>query len=667
VELRAFAERVLLGASLQDKLFAPELLTDGDRRRGAVPAVPGRPATLPLRSAERPPFPGAAQLGEPAAAVTALHAFANHELLAIELMALALLRWPEADPAFRAELALTLQEEQQHLQLYVDRIAELGESFGSRALSAFFWDTLAPVDTPAGFCAAMGLTLEQANLDFAGHFAVAFDAAGDAASGRILRRVLADEIRHVARGLTWFDRFRGEGDRFDAYVAALPAPLTPRRARGPGFAVAPRQQAGLSDDFIQRVRAFGASRGRAADVHWLNPPAEAGEGARALAWMRDLEPTAVLRASPDDVVLVSRRPGPRWLEQVSAAGFAVPALRVIGDGPDGGPVRAVRPWAATAQAARVMAPWGPITIGQVPNKVADGELLRQVLSELGPAERLIERAALPVGATSLSAVEAAVGRFRDAGFPRVVLKRPVGTSGRGQLRLFEAQLEPGQRRWLERALVDGPLRIEPWLDRVMDLSFQLDAGGLVGVVRFETDGTGRFLGAALEPPNAGLSVALARAWTADGRDPRWVAAVGRRLAAVLSPARAVGVDGFFYRSADGLRLQPLVEVNPRVTFGRLALDLRRRVAPGCVGCWSLVGPAALRRSGASSLRELAAQLCQALPTVLRDGRLVSCALPTADPAQVELVLPLLLVAPTTRGLQEALALAGLARREGPTG
>ena len=664
MELRIFAERVLTGDRLQDKLFAPEVLSDGAPGGwGSVPDAPGRPAELPLRSKERPPFPGASQLGDSEAAVTALHAFANHELLAIELMALALLRFDDADPAFRMDLALTLQEEQRHLALYVERMEALGSPFGCRTLSAFFWDTLAPVDSPAGFCAAMGLTLEQANLDFAGHFAEAFDAVGDVASARVLRRVLADEIRHVARGLQWFDRFRVEGDRFDAYLAALPSPLTPRRARGPGFAVTARLRAGLDEDFIQRVRAYGASRGRAADIHWLNRPAEAGEGARAEAWIHDLEATAVLRTSPDDVVLVSRRPGVRWLEQVSAAGFAVPALRLRTDGPGGGPVRQVLPWAPTVAAAEALAPWGEVALAPLPDKVADGERLRQLLSDLGPRERLMEPEALPRRVSSMAEVQEAVADIRASGFPRVVFKRPLGTSGQGQLRLFEPELGVGQCRWLERGLAEGPLRVEPWLERVLDLSFQLDRTGLLGSVRFETDGTGRFVGASLESPSAGLSSELARFWTADGHDPRWVGRVGRALAAHLAPTGPAGVDAFVYRASDGgLRLHPWAETNPRITFGRLALDLRRRLASGCVGQWCLVGPSALRRSGADSLEELAERAAEDLPVVLRGGRLASCALPTADPSQVTQVLPLLLVAGTRTQLSQVLARLGLGRK-----
>lgn len=666
MQLRRFAEQVLRGDSLADKLASSGRLDDDDPGPPiALPEAPGRPADLPLRSAERTRFPAADRLGDPDAAATALHAFANHELLAIELMALALLRFPGADPAFRADLVRTLREEQTHLRLYCARLDELGHPFGTRPLSAFFWDTLAPVDSPRAFCAAMGLTLEQANLDFAGHFSQAFADVGDAGSAAILERVLADEVAHVARGLAWFDRLRGPGDRWSQWVASLPPPLTPRRARGPAFAAGPRLRAGLDAGFIEQIRTYGASRGRAPTVHWLNPPAEVGDDPRAVAWIRGLEASAILRASADDVVLLHRRPGVAWLARLSDAGFALPAVATIPDAgpiPSVGPTSALRPWAPTPDAATRLAPWGTTRVGPAPDKVADALRLREILPSLGPPSRLLPPEALPVVAASQGDVESAIARFRADGFPRIAFKRPLGTSGQRQLRLFEPELSDAQLGWLQASLAAGSVRVEPWLDRVVDLSFQLDAGGLRGIVRFDADRTGRFRSAALEGPTVGLDPEVARFWAGDGVDPGWGEAVGRRLADALEPTGPIGIDAFVYRAPDGLRLHPYVECNPRVTFGRLALDLRGRVAPGSVGRWTILGPADLRRSGAASLAALAATLEEALPLDLHRGQIRRCALPTSDPAGAGPVLPILLIAPRRGGVAAALASAGLPPR-----
>jgi hypothetical protein len=71
-----------------------------------------------------------------------------------------------------------------------------------------------------------------------------------------------------------------------------------------------------------------------------------------------------------------------------------------------------------------------------------------------------------------------------------------------------------------------------------------------------------------------------------------------------------GVDALVYRdTAGGLRLKPIVEVNPRYTMGHVALRVRRQLASGASGTFRIITPAAVRRAGARSL----ADYVQSLP------------------------------------------------------
>ena len=89
------------------------------------------------------------------------------------------------------------------------------------------------------------------------------------------------------------------------------------------------------------------------------------------------------------------------------------------------------------------------------------------------------------------------------------------------------------------------------------------------------------------------------------------------------------------------------------------MRLRPRLAPGAVGRWVLLGPAELRRSSFDSFDALSAALIGALPLVRRGGQIQQCALPTADPPDVEVVLPMLLIAGSEQMLMGALERVGL--------
>ena len=116
MELREFAEQVLFATSLEEKLRAPGELTD--ERPGApleTPAAPGRPENLifkPHGTGDKSEFPGLHLLEQDRERGKLLHFFGNHELLATELMALVLLKFPDAPTAFRQGVLKTLQDEQ---------------------------------------------------------------------------------------------------------------------------------------------------------------------------------------------------------------------------------------------------------------------------------------------------------------------------------------------------------------------------------------------------------------------------------------------------------------------------------------------------------------------------------------------------------------------------
>jgi uncharacterized ferritin-like protein (DUF455 family) len=673
--------RVLLGTTLADKLAPPDATARVPVHVGALPDAPGRPEALrfPVVS-PKVPFPTDRELGEARGRGVALHFFANHELLALELMALALVRFPDAPQRFRAGLVAIMQDEQRHLQAYLARMEASGVVLGDVPVNRYFWDALARVEDPLTFVTGLSLTFEQANLDFAAHYAAAFRRVGDVVTAGVLDEVLADEIRHVRHGVNWFDAWRSPPDlsRWEAFVAVLPPPLTPARAKGSTYERAPRHAAGLDHDFVDRLAVFGASRGRPPRVHGFFPGVEADVAARlradaegrpvpvppgAARTLRriegDLASALLFLATRDDVVLLPRAPSPTFLADLARAGFDLPEI-VEGSAGDAASLLVGRtlgepcPWGVGPGIARA---WAPLA-GQLARGTSDGGLRWEpawsALYDKGWSAGLLATWAPDLGidpsivgqrVESLAALDAVV---EAAGPIDLVAKAPWSTAGRGHFRVGA----PGFRTWVEAVLMgQGSVLVEPWLTREIDLSVQLDVTMDGGVRvqpwgRFLTDDAGRYKGAVLGRSLDGLD-ALHRRAVSEAAPV--LVETARRVGAALHArgyAGPAGIDALIYRAGDGaLRCKPLVEINPRRTMGRVARAIERRVVPGRVGLWVQRSRQQARNAGFPDLAGWAEALRARAPLTLVQGPLVaSGALFTSDPANARDVLTVLVVA-----------------------
>jgi uncharacterized ferritin-like protein (DUF455 family) len=212
---------------------------------------PGRPPELSLL-AKAPKRRG---LSTPRGRASALHTFLHHELQAAELMAWALLAFPESPREFRAGLVRIALDEVRHMGLYAQQIERLGYRVGSFAVRDWFWERIPSCATPASFVAAMGLGLESANLEHTASFAARFREAGDEEGARAQEIVGREEIAHVRFGARWFAEFAGELD-FDRWRDALPEPLSPMLMRGRPLDREARARAGFPGSFLDRLDAW---------------------------------------------------------------------------------------------------------------------------------------------------------------------------------------------------------------------------------------------------------------------------------------------------------------------------------------------------------------------------------------------------------------------------
>lgn len=641
MEIRAFARAVLFGSTLDEKLIAPGELTDAVP--GPVedaPAFPGRPAALVVpegaHANAKAAFPDEAALASDTGRGRLLHFFANHELLAMELMGLVLLRFPDAPAAFRAGLARTILEEQAHMRLYIDRMQALGVGFGELPLSRFFWDAMSGCRSPLEFVVQMSLTFEQANLDFSAHYRDAVARVGDAQTAALLDRVYREEIGHVKHGLSWFNRWRDPAQTdWEAYRELLPAPLSPRRARGLSYQEDARREAGLSETFIRALAFQQGSRGRPRVVWHYNPLAEAeiahGSAglvppARRRRVIEDLEHVPMFLADPQDVVITTRAPRLAWLESLAAAGIPVPDFARPGDLPDT-KIGGLEPWGWSPDAARRFAgfrdrltatpggnaDWaralldrGVDALAPLYSKAWSSAFWRDWLQahpEHAPVFGGLDDAGLTH--TSVEAAQAHARALLAAGRP-AMLKAPLGTSGTQVRRVTDiADLDGPGAGWIAKRVGEqGALIVEPYLDRVADLSlnFQLEDAQvrLVGLRRFITGPRFEYRGTWLGGAKAGFTPAELR-WLHEvgpcGRPIERIEEVGRACAAALARSGLrgnAGVDAFLWRAADGsYRVRAVGEVNPRWTMGRVALALEKRLGQGRSGAWLFV-PARLK-------------------------------------------------------------------------
>ena len=252
-----YATHILLSGSIEQKLISPQHISFGPNRKMALPAQPGRDPKIKL-SEKKIKFPrGHFHVTENKA--IALHSFANHELLACEMMAAALLIFPhDTDELkrFKRGIISSLRDEQLHFQLYVQELNRLGYEFGDFPLNGFFWQQMGKMNTPAKYLSVMSLTFEAANLDFASHYEKIFRGCGDIQIADVLNRVLKDELSHVAFGVRYLNKWRENKTLWDYYLENLPWPITPARSKGKIFERELRLDASMSESFIDQLVAY---------------------------------------------------------------------------------------------------------------------------------------------------------------------------------------------------------------------------------------------------------------------------------------------------------------------------------------------------------------------------------------------------------------------------
>ena len=688
IQLQQFAQQVLFGTTMEAKLSFPRE-TIIDTKPGAAIRTPrtlARPAQLRLRAdGVRAKYPSQVKLVDERERGRLLHFFANHELLATELMALVLLKFPDAPASFRRGVLATLKEEQIHTQLYMHRMQQCGVDFGELPVSDYFWKSVSSMEDPLDYVTRLSLTFEQANLDYSREYAKIFTQVGDRATAQILDKIYQDEIEHVGFGLKWFRRWKAAGKSdWEAFRERLVFPLSPARAKGPQFNDTGRAAAGLEPSFINDLQLFQQSRGRTPSVLWFNPDAEAfaacnrsdGSQVSSSALQTDLAYLPAYLSRQDDLILLPQAPSADFLRQLQRAGFHLPERYILNKDAQAAPpierkLGELRPWAWTPDSVAFFSNnleacsnprtpqqlWNP-QVRNLYSKTWSAAWAAQLATESEPADWLAPPEVYGQAVDSMSALIERRAQFAARGYRNVVCKAPFATAAHGNRCLFDGEaIAPTLQQWLQNVWdQQGVVLVEPWLERVYDFSVQCEqhdeALKLLAFTQLLNNARGQFKGILCNGFCKGVAPEIARflMQRIDGR-PRvyhWYEnSVAPRLSAALQ-ARGfrgpLGIDAFLYRDGAGsLRLKTVAEINPRYTMGRVGHELGQRTAAGSVGCLQILTRAQLRKTPATNFIDYCDRLQKAHPVQLNaapHARLCGGSLPLTDPRNARQFLAL---------------------------
>lgn len=378
-----------------------------------------------------------------------------------------------------------------------------------------------------------------------------------------------------------------------------------------------RQLAGLGDDFIQNLQIYQRSRGRTPNLHFFNPNCESHVAAAikgesflankaATHLEEDLEALLFANALPDDVALFRVPPSAEHLTTLRAAGLTLPeiiplqkeqtiaelATRKLGG---------FRPWAWSPEASELFQP-----LAQNPTQntlypwqhASPPAFFEKSLTAKASAQLQLSQNESFVLQTKEEAIEF-IDHMRPQG--PLLLKPLFACAGRGQLVVDTTTPEKELTNWLTRNLqAQGSVVVEAYLSRLLDFSalYDVTRNGEVRFVAFTrliTDSRGHYQGTRVAPKIGNLFPHDSTVFfhqpviEAEGKlhtGPDFYKKVLPASFSNLLPnySGPVAVDAFFYQSsATEVQIRPVVEINARCSMGRIAHNLRRRLAPNSVG------------------------------------------------------------------------------------
>ncbi len=214
----------------------------GAERPPPRPARPERPAILPPNKMPR------RGTGAQAGRVAMFHALAHIEFNAIDLGWDIIARFadPALPKAFYDDWVMVAEQEAQHFTALQTLMAEMGATYGDLPAHDGLWQAAEKTaDSLERRLAVVPMTLEARALDTAPHTVGKLGLAAEDDSVAALRKIVDEEILHVAAGTRWFNHLCAQrGLDPAARYQAIVREVFPKGLKRP-FNVAGRNAAGL--------------------------------------------------------------------------------------------------------------------------------------------------------------------------------------------------------------------------------------------------------------------------------------------------------------------------------------------------------------------------------------------------------------------------------------
>lgn len=350
------------------------------------------------------------------------------------------------------------------------------------------------------------------------------------------------------------------------------------------------------------------------DIYLFNPTCElavanGSENYMAPAQLRKFEDELGtlpwILARSQDIILVDKVPSQQFTDLLETAGFRLPIfLKKESSLSDPSFLTADKgflfPWGWSPAAHKLLLPLKPACCSEFLNApVAEWREVHRELYSRKSALTILQRIInenysenklsindIPEVCASHEQIIALQHKWG-----KVVVKAPWSSSGRG-LQI----LRPNEYNQTNRQVINGYLKqqgfviVEPWHNKVLDLSFQFFSFGngkieYRGLTPFSTDHSGRYIGNYLQELPPELTPELKEFLSENLDNVKTV--LYQMLASSNYSADYYGwfgVDAIIFRSSDGkLKFHPCLEINCRFTMGAIALSLRTHLAEKSIG------------------------------------------------------------------------------------